>query len=149
QDALRAYASFNTGPVLIDGTYETARYKPAAGSLKYKYWEIGALVPLGANTFGVQYSARDKGLAALYNPATRGLSIPALTLTSATFPTVNALWEKGGGKHLSFTWDYALSRRTQVRTSLTMLENEATNTTTGLQGKSKIRALNAILWHNF
>jgi predicted porin len=149
QDALRLYASFNTGPVLIDGTFETARYKPAAGSLKYKYWEIGALAPMGANTFGVQYSQRDKGLAALYNPATRGLAVSPLTLSSANFATVAALWDKGGGKHLSFTHDYALSKRTLVRSYVTMLDNEATNTATGLGPKTKIRVISTGLWHSF
>jgi predicted porin len=153
QDAIRLYGSFNTGPVLIDATYETARYKPAAGSLKYKYWEIGALAPMGANTFGVQYSQRDKGLAALYNSSTRTLGglIPANTaLTSANFGVVNSLWDKGGGKHLSFTHDYALSRRTMIRSYFTTLENEATATAlTTLGAKTKIRVFATGLWHSF
>jgi predicted porin len=150
QDALRLYASFNTGPVLIDGTFETARYKPAAGSLKYKYWEIGALAPMGANTFGVQYSQRDKGLAALYNPATRALAVPTLTLSPANFSTVGAIWDRGGGKHLSFTHDYALSRRTLIRSYYTMLENEATATSlTTFGAKTKIRVFATGLWHSF
>jgi predicted porin len=153
QDALRLYASFNTGPVLIDGTFETARYKPAAGQLKYKYWEIGALAPMGANTFGVQYSQRDKGLAALYNPATRTLGglVPANTaLTGANFAVVNALWDRGGGKHLSFTHDYALSKRTLVRSYVTLLENEATATSlTVLGSKAKIRVFSTGIWHSF
>jgi predicted porin len=155
QNALRAYGSFDAGFARIGATYEMASYKPSAGTLKYKYWEIGAVAPLGANTFGVQYSQRDKGLAALYNPGTRALGVPTLTLSSANFPVVGAIWDRGGGKHLSFTHDYALSRRTLVRTSLTLLENEGTanlNLTAGTLAfgeKTKIRALNMILWHNF
>ncbi len=149
QDAIRLYGSFDAGFARIGATYETARYKPAAGSLKYKYWEIGALAPLGANTFGIQYSQRDKGLAALYNPATRALSVPELTLTPANFAVVNGLWDKGGGKHLSFTHDYALSKRTTIRSYFTTLENEATNTAAGLGAKTKIRVLSTGLWHSF
>jgi predicted porin len=147
QDAIRGYASFDAGFVRIDGTYEQARYKPAAGSLKYKYWEIGAVAPLGANTFGVQYSQRDKGLAALWSPATRALATPTLALNATTFPTVNALWDKGGGKHLSLTHDYALSKRTLVRSYFTTLENEATGSVTG--PKTKIRVISTGLWHSF
>jgi predicted porin len=153
QDAIRAYGSFDAGFARFGATYETARYKPAAGSLKYKYWEIGAVAPLGANTFGVQYSQRDKGLAALYNPAARTLGglVPANTaLTPANFAVVNALWDRGGGKHLSLTHDYALSKRTLVRSYFTTLENEATATSlTTLGAKTKIRVFSMGLWHAF
>jgi predicted porin len=153
QDAIRAYGSFDAGFARFGATYETARYKPAAGSLKYKYWEIGAVAPLGANTFGVQYSQRDKGLAALYNPAARTLGglVPANTaLTSANFAVVNALWDRGGGKHLSLTHDYALSKRTLVRSYFTTLENEATATAlTTFGAKTKIRVFSMGLWHAF
>jgi predicted porin len=155
QDAMRAYASFDAGVARIGGTYETARYKPAQGSLKYKYWEIGAVAPMGANTFGVQYSQRDKGLAALYSPSARNLAIPTLALSSTNFPIVNSIWNEGGGKHLSITHDYALSRRTTIRSYYTMLDNEATanlNLTAGtltFGGKTKIRAFAMGLWHSF
>jgi predicted porin len=154
QDAIRFYGSFDAGFARFDATYETARYKPAAGSLKYKYWEIGALAPLGASTFGVQYSQRDKGLAALYNPATRSLGVPTLTLTSANFPVVDAIWDRGGGKHLSFTHDYALSKRTTVRSYYTTLENENTAVLSSagalsFAGKTRIRVFSMGLWHSF
>jgi predicted porin len=133
QTALRGYASFDAGFAKFDATYETASYKPnAGGSLKYKYWEVGALAPLGANTFGVQYSQRDNGLAACYNPLTQ-----TLTVTVACGVTN---WNNGGGKHLSFTHDYALSKRTTVRSYYTDLKNE-TNT--------KIRVFAMGLWHSF
>ena len=142
-DALRAYVGYNFGIAKIDGTYETARYKLATGTLKYKYWELGALVPAGAWTLGVQYSQRDKGLAALYNP---------LNQTLAGIVT-GARWDNGGGKHLSLTADYALSKRTTLRGYYTQLQNEATltNTTaTGVfAGKAKINALSLGLWHSF
>jgi predicted porin len=148
QDAIRAYGSFNTGPVLIDATYEVARYKPVTGTLKYKYWEIGALAPLGAATLGVQYSQRDKGLASFYNPATQNFAFPtgagAVVLnaatTAATLATVNSAWDRGGGKHLSFTADYALSKRTLVRSYFTQLKNET---------DVKINAFSVGLWHSF
>jgi predicted porin len=151
QDAIRFYGSFDAGFARLGATYETARYKPAAGSLKYKYWEIGATAPLGANTFGVQYSQRDKGLAALYSAASRTLVVPQINLdtTPSAFGAVNALWDKGGGKHLSFTHDYALSKRTTVRSYYTTLENEATSTAAGLAAKTKIRAFAMGLWHSF
>jgi predicted porin len=50
QKAVRAYASFDAKVVRIDGSYEAATYSPASGSLKYKYWELGALAPIGAAT---------------------------------------------------------------------------------------------------
>ncbi len=153
QQALRGYASFDAGIARIGATYEVASYKPAAGTLKYKYWEIGALAPMGANTFGIQYSSRDKGLAALYNPAARTLGglVPANTaLTSANFAVVNNLWNNGGGKHLSLTHDYALSKRTTIRSYYTTLENEATATSlTTLGAKTKIRVFSTGLWHSF
>jgi predicted porin len=142
QSALRGYASFDAGFAKFDATYETASYKPnAGGSLKYKYWEIGALAPVGANTFGVQYSQRDNGLASCYNPLTQILTV------TATCGVTN--WNSGGGKHLSLTHDYALSKRTTVRSYYTSLENEATTTATGLLGKAKIRVFAMGLWHSF
>ena len=131
QDALRAYGSFNFGPAMIDATYEVAKYKLATGALKYKYWEIGALAPFGANTLGLQYSQRDNGLAAGYNPLTQVLTVNASTLAN---------WVNGGGKHFSLTHDYALSKRTTVRSYYTQLKNE-----TG----AKINVLSTALWHSF
>jgi predicted porin len=143
QDALRVYASFDAGIARIGGTYETAKYSPDVGaSLKFKYWELGVTAPMGANTFGVQYSQRDNGLAACYNAATQ-----ALTVTAACGVTN---WTNGGGKHLSLTHDYALSKRTTVRSYYTNLENEGTALTAGGLGrKTKIRALAVGLWHSF
>jgi len=131
QDALRGYASYNFGPAMIDATYETARYKPASGTLKYKYWELGVLAPVGAWTLGAQYSQRDNGLAAGYNAATQALTVNGATLAN---------WNNGGGKHLAITADYALSKRTTIRSYYAQLKNE-----TGV----KISALSTGLWHSF
>ena len=129
-DALRAYVGYNLGPVKIDGSYESARYKLVTGTLKYRYWELGAVAPVGAWTLGAQYSTRDNGLAAGYNAATQALTVA----------TGVANWTNGGGKHLSLTADYALSKRTTVRSYYTQLKNE-----TGV----KINALSVGLWHSF
>ncbi len=131
-DALRGYVSFDAGFARFDASYETARYKPdAGGSLKYKYWDIGALAPFGANTLGVQYGQRDNGLAACYSAATQALTVTAACLAN---------WSNGGGKHLSVTYDYALSKRTLVRSYFSDLKNE-----TG----QKVRATSVGLWHSF
>lgn len=134
-DAMRAYGSFNFGPVLVDGTYEAARYKTPGKTYKYKYWEIGAVAPLGAWTLGAQYSQRDNGLAAGYvlPSGTTGASI-------AINATTLGKWEQGGGKHTSLTVDYALSKRTLVRSYYTNLKNE-----TGV----KVNAFATGLWHSF
>jgi predicted porin len=131
QNAFRVYGSYNFGPAMIDATYEVAQYKPTSGTLKYKYWEIGALAPMGANTLGIQYSQRDNGLAAGYNPVTQALTVNAATLAN---------WTNGGGKHFSLTHDYALSKRTTIRSYYTQLKNE-----TG----TKINVLSTALWHSF
>jgi predicted porin len=131
QSAFRFYGSFDFGMAMVDGSYEAASYKPASGTLKYKYWDIGAIVPLGANTLGVQYSQRDNGLAAGYNPLTQALTVNAATLAN---------WKNGGGKHLSLTHDYALSKRTLIRSYYTQLKNE-----TG----TKINVISSGLWHSF
>ncbi len=132
QTAIRAYGSFDFGPAKIDATYETASYK-FASTLKYKYWEIGVLAPVGAWTLGAQYSQRDNGLAYAYNPATQALGVTAAGLTSAN-------WSNGGGKHMSLTADYSLSKRTSIRSYYSQLKNE-----TG----AKISAISAGLWHSF
>ena len=134
QNAIRAYGSFNAGPVLIDATYETASYKLAT-TRKYKYWEIGAIAPVGAWTLGAQYSQRDNGLAYAYTVTPTG---PAFAVTAAGLTTAN--WANGGGKHFSLTADYALSKRTAIRSYYTQLKNE-----TGV----KINAISTGLWHSF
>lgn len=156
QDAIRAYGSFDAGVVKLDASYEQARYKPAGVTLKYKYWDIGALAPLGANTFGVQYSSRDKGLAALYDAADRRLevggAVAAVPVTAGTLPLILAAWDQGGGKHISFTHDYALSKRTTIRSYYTMLQNEATavgTSTITFGGKTKINVISTGIWHSF
>jgi predicted porin len=156
QDAIRGYASFDAGVVKVDATYEQARYKPAGLTLKYKYWEIGALAPVGASTFGVQYSSRDKGLAALYDAADRRLEIggsnAAVPVTAGNLPLILAAWDNGGGKHLSLTHDYALSKRTTIRSYYTMLQNEATavgTTNITLGAKTKINVFASGIWHTF
>lgn len=131
QQAARAYASYDAKVVRIGGTYETASFKRnVGGSLKYKYWELGAVAPMGSNTFGVQYSQRDNGLAACYGGP------GSLTVTAACLGN----WNNGGGKHLAVTHDYALSRRTTIRSYYADLKNE-----TGY----KIRAFATGLWHSF
>jgi predicted porin len=156
QDAIRGYTSFDAGVVKVDATYEQARYKPAGLTLKYKYWEIGALAPVGASTFGVQYSSRDKGLAALYDAADRRLEIGgsnvAVPVTAGNLPLILAAWDNGGGKHLSLTHDYALSKRTSIRSYYTMLQNEATavgTTNITLGAKTKINVFASGIWHTF
>jgi predicted porin len=156
QDAIRGYASFDAGVVKVDATYEQARYKPAGVTLKYKYWEIGALAPLGASTFGVQYSSRDKGLAALYDPVDRRLEVggsnAAVPVSATNLPLILAAWDQGGGKHLTLTHDYALSKRTTIRSYYTMLTNEATavgTTAISFAGKTKINVLSSGIWHSF
>jgi predicted porin len=156
QDAIRGYASFDAGVVKVDATYEQARYKPAGVTLKYKYWEVGALAPLGASTFGVQYSSRDKGLAALYDPVDRRLEVggsnAAVPVSATNLPLILAAWDQGGGKHLTFTHDYALSKRTSIRSYFTQLQNEATavgTSTISFAGKTKITVLASGIWHTF
>ncbi len=127
--AARVYGAFNAGVAKIDATYEVANYKLVTGSKKYKYWEIGAVAPMGAFTLGAQYSQRDNGLAAGYT----GVG----TLNVATGV---ANWTNGGGKHIAVTADYALSKRTLIRAYYSNLKNE-----TGV----KINALSAGLWHSF
>ncbi|TAG68677.1 MAG: porin [Burkholderiales bacterium] len=131
QKAMRLFAGFDAKVVRFTGTYEAATYSPASGSLKYKYWDLGALAPIGAATAGVQYSQRDKGLAAGYNPLTQALTVNAATLAN---------WNNGGGKHLAVTLDYPLSRRTMIRSYYAQLKNE-----TG----AKVTALSSGLWHSF
>jgi predicted porin len=133
QQAARVYASFDAGFARFGGTFETAKFKPVGASYKYNYWELGAVAPMGANTFGVQYSSRDKGLAACYTG-------PNATNSLTVTPACLANWNNGGGKHLSLTHDYALSRRTTIRSYYTDLKNE-TNV--------KIRAFAVGLWHSF
>ncbi len=144
QTSLRFSGVFDAGVAKLTGTYETASYKPALATLKYKYWDLGALVPVGSSTLGVQYSQRDKGLAALYDPVDRRLEVGGgttpLVLSAANLSTVAGLWNNGGGKHLALTWDYPLSKRTQIRSYYAQLKNE-----TG----TKITALSSGLWHNF
>lgn len=130
QQAARLYGSFDAGVVRIGASYETAKYKPVGASYKYKYWDIGAVAPMGSNTFGVQYSQRDNGLAACYTGP------GSLTVTAGCLSN----WSNGGGKHLSLTHDYALSRRTMIRSYYSDLKNE-----TGF----KIRAISTGLWHSF
>jgi predicted porin len=156
QDVIRGYASFDAGVVKVDATYEQARYKPAGVTLKYKYWEVGALAPLGASTFGVQYSSRDKGLAALYDPVDRRLEVggsnAAVPVSATNLPLILAAWDKGGGKHLTFTHDYALSKRTTIRSYYTLLANEATavgTSTITFGAKTKINVLSSGIWHSF
>lgn len=134
QQAARVYGSFDAGAARFGATYETASYKPASGgSLKYKYWELGVVAPLGSHTLGAQYSQRDNGLASCY---TVGAAGGAFAVSAACVGN----WNNGGGKHLSLTHDYALSKRTMIRSYYSDLKNE-----TGV----KIRALSAGLWHSF
>jgi predicted porin len=134
QQAARVYGSFDAGFVRLGATYETASFKPDVGSsLKYKYWELGAVAPMGSNTFGVQYSQRDKGLASCYTVSSAG---GAFSINAACVGN----WNNGGGKHLAVTHDYALSRRTMIRSYYADLKNE-TNV--------KIRAFAVGLWHSF
>lgn len=134
-DAFRVYGSFNFGPAMLDATYEVARYKGALKTYKYKYWDVGVLAPVGAFTLGAQYSQRDAGLAAGYGIPTPSAAA-AITVNTSTL----LLWDQGGGKHLSLTADYNVSKRTAIRAYYSTMKNE-----TG----TKINAVSAGLWHSF
>lgn len=119
QNAWRGYARYNFGVARVDAAYEVMSFKVASGSLKAKYWEFGAQVPVGAANFGVQYSQRDNGTAWAY-VAPVGYSITAAT----TIATIRSNWSVGGGKHLAAVADYSFSKRTQAYAYFSNLKNE-------------------------
>lgn len=116
QDALRGYARYNFGVARIDGSYEVARYKLSTGTLKMKYFDVAAQVPLGAHNVGVQYSQRDNGAAWAWNPPV-GYSAP-------TAAQLLANWTVGGGKHVALVYDYTFSKRTQLYAYYSSMKNE-------------------------
>lgn len=116
QNAWRVYGRYNFGPFRIDGSYDVASYKLAAGTLKMKYFDTAVQVPFGASTASLQYSQRDNGAAWAYNPPV-GYTAPTLT-------TLRNNWTIGGGKHVSLVYDYAFSKRTQVYAYYSQMKNE-------------------------
>ena len=116
QTALRGYGRYNFGVARIDGAYDVTSYKLATGTLKMKYFEVGAQVPLGAHNVGVQYSQRDNGAAWAYNPP--------VGYTAPTLATLRSNWTVGGGKHISLVYDYTFSKRTQVYAYYSSMKNE-------------------------
>ncbi|MBL8311145.1 MAG: porin [Burkholderiales bacterium] len=116
QDALRGYARYNFGVARIDGAYEVARYKLATGTLKMKYFDVAAQVPLGAHNVGVQYSQRDNGAAWAWTPP--------VGYTAPTAAQLLANWTVGGGKHVALVYDYTFSKRTQLYAYYSSMKNE-------------------------
>ena len=116
ENAWRVYGRYNFGAFRVDAAYDVASYKLATGTLKTKYWDVGAQVPMGAANFGLQYSQRDNGTAWAWSPA--------VSYTAPTAAALNANWTNGGGKHISFVADYRLSKRTQAYFYYSSMKNE-------------------------
>lgn len=119
QNTIRAYGRYNFGVARVDAAYEVMSFKLASGTLKAKYWELGAQMPVGAANFGLQYSQRDNGAAWAYVAPT-GYSIAAATPVAV----IRNNWTVGGGKHLAVVADYSLSKRSQAYAYFSNLKNE-------------------------
>ncbi len=119
ENTIRGYGRYNLGVARIDAAYEVMSFKVASGTLKAKYWELGAQVPVGAANFGLQYSQRDNGTAWAYVAPT-GYSVTAAT----PIATIRNNWTSGGGKHLAFVADYSFSKRSQAYAYFSNLKNE-------------------------
>ncbi len=117
QNAWRGYGRYNFGVARIDASYEVMSWKVSTGTLKAKYWEIGAQMPVGAANFGLQYSQRDNGTAFAY-------SAPVGYTAPASLAAINASWSVGGGKHLAAVADYSFSKRTQAYAYFSNMKNE-------------------------
>ena len=133
QNAIRGYARYNAGVARVDAAYEVMSWKVSTGTLKAKYWELGAQVPFGAANLGVQYSQRDNGTAFAY-------SAPVGYVAPANLAAINAGWSNGGGKHLAIVGDYAMSKRTKAYAYFSNLKNET---------NGKLNTLAIGLIHNF
>lgn len=116
QTAFRVYGRYNFGVARIDGSYDVSSYKLSTGTLKMKYFDVAAQVPLGAHNVGVQYSQRDNGAAWAWTPP--------VGYTAPTAAQLLANWTVGGGKHVALVYDYTFSKRTQVYAYYSSMKNE-------------------------
>ena len=116
QNAWRVYGRYNFGVARIDGSYDVTSYKLATGTLKMKYFDVAAQVPLGAHNVGLQYSQRDNGAAWAWTPP--------VGYTAPTAAQLVSRWSIGGGKHVAFVYDYTLSKRTQFYAYYSAMKNE-------------------------
>ena len=119
QNTIRGYGRYNFGVARVDAAYEVMSFKLASGTLKAKYWEVGAQMPMGAANFGLQYSQRDNGAAWAYVAPT-GYAVTAAT----PIALIRNNWTVGGGKHLAVVADYSLSKRSQAYAYFSNLKNE-------------------------
>jgi predicted porin len=116
QNAWRIYGRYNFGVARVDGSYDVTSYKLATGTLKMKYFDVAAQVPLGAHNVGLQYSQRDNGAAWAWTPP--------VGYTAPTAAQLVSRWSIGGGKHVSFVYDYTFSKRTQFYAYYSAMKNE-------------------------
>jgi len=116
QNAFRVYGRYNFGVARIDGSYDVTSYKLSTGTLKMKYFDVAAQVPLGAHNVGVQYSQRDNGAAWAWTPP--------VGYTAPTAAQLVSRWSIGGGKHVSLVYDYTFSKRTQFYAYFSSMKNE-------------------------
>lgn len=116
QNAWRIYGRYNFGVARIDGSYDVSSYKLASGTLRMRYFDVAAQVPMGAHNFGVQYSQRDNGAAWAWTPPV-GYSAP-------TAAQLVSRWSIGGGKHISVVYDYTFSKRTKTYAYFSSMKNE-------------------------
>ena len=82
----------------------------STGTLKMKYFDVAAQVPLGAHNVGVQYSQRDNGAAWAWTPP--------VGYTAPTAAQLVSRWSIGGGKHVSLVYDYVLEAYAVLRVLL-------------------------------
>jgi predicted porin len=115
----RVAGSVKFGPVTVNAIGERLQYEPVTGDIKRNAWSLGSIYQIGSGSLRAQYVKANSG---------SGSAPPnCATLTQCKAGNVSNLAESGA-KQLTFGGTYGFSKRTNLYTYYTKIDNEKNGT---------------------
>jgi predicted porin len=115
----RLGASVKFGPLTTNAVWERLQYEPLLGDIKRNAWFLGSIYQIGAGSIRAQYAKANKGTGS----AIGGCA----TLSQCQVGNVSNLPDSGA-KQYTLGGVYGMSKRTDLYTYYTKIDNEANGT---------------------
>lgn len=115
----RVAGSVKFGPVTVNAVGERLQYEPVTGDIKRNAWSLGSIYQIGAGSLRAQYVKANKGT---------GSAIPGCVTTVQCKVGNVSNQADSGAKQFTVGGTYSLSKRTNLFTYYTKIDNEKNGT---------------------
>jgi predicted porin len=115
----RLGASYKIGPATVNGVWERLQYEPITGDIKRNAWFLATKYQLGASALLAQYGKANKGTGS----SAPGCAVPANCKVGNLSNQADS-----GAKQWTVGYSYGFSKRTDLVTYYTKVDNEKNGT---------------------